>query len=147
MSNYQPYWDSPDSVAEYSRAPFLLRGERLALGSEFAAGLKGKRVLDLACGAGRTTYFLHNMGASVVGVDLAANLIEAARARYPGIEFRVGDMAELDFEDQSFNFVLISFNSLDCLYPKQTRLRALRQVCRVTPTRGLSGTMIVGAAP
>jgi SAM-dependent methyltransferase len=71
------------------------------------------------------------MGAAVIGVDLAANLIQAARAQYPDIEFRVGDMAELDFEDCSFDVVLISFNSLDCLYPKEMRLASLRQVWRV----------------
>lgn len=131
MDNYQHHWNTPQSVARYSAAPYLLRGELLALPLCVPGGLRGRKVLDLGCGAGRTTHFLRQMGAIVTGVDLAPNLIRAARERFPDIEFHVGDMAVLDFPAASFDMVLVSFNSLDYLYPKEVRLHGLREFWRV----------------
>ncbi len=129
-ANSEQYWDSAESVQIYAAAPFLFHGEQLAF-AEIAEHIRGRAVLDLACGGGRTTYFLKEMGAQVIGVDLARNLIEAARRQYPTIDFRVGNAAALEFSDESFDVVLISFNSLDCLYPKALRLEALQEVRRV----------------
>lgn len=62
---------------------------------EFAARfVRGKRVLDLACGAGYGSALLKDAGASeVVGVDVSAECVRYARQRYlqPGIEFLEGD--------------------------------------------------------
>jgi SAM-dependent methyltransferase len=136
-TNYETYWDSPESVSEYSAAPYLHRGERLALAACLEGGLAGRQVLDLACGAGRTTYFLQQMGAQVIGVDIAENLIRAARKDFPGIDFRVGDAESLEeFEDHSFDAVQFSWNSLDVLYPKEKRLNSLHEIWRVLRPNG-----------
>lgn len=62
---------------------------------EFAARfVAGKRVLDLACGAGYGSAVLQEAGASqVIGVDLSADCVRYARERYgrPGIEFMAGN--------------------------------------------------------
>lgn len=134
-SNFEQYWDSAESVSLYGAAPFLFQGEQLAFAA-IAGDISGHSVLDLACGAGRTTHFLHRMGARVIGVDIAANLIEAARRQFPGIDFRVGDATALSFPDESFDVVLVSFNSFDCLYPKEMRLQSLREVWRVLRPNG-----------
>src|SRR5437879_4706603 len=116
-SNSEHYWDSDQSLSLYDAPPFLFRGEQLAFAA-IAGNITGHSVLDLACGAGRTTHYLHQMGANVIGVDIAANLLEAARRRFPDIDFRLGDATALSFPDESFDVVLVSFNSFDCLYPK-----------------------------
>lgn len=131
LTNNEDFWESPEAVAFYSAEPFLFRGERLAFASCFPDGFVGRRVLDLGCGAGRTTHFLHEMGADVVGVDISRNLIRSARQRAPHIDFRIGDAESLDFDDASFDAVLFSFNGLDCLYPKDRRLKSIREVWRV----------------
>jgi len=136
MANLEEFWDSPQSVARYAAAPFLFKGEELALPASRSKGLRGAHVLDLACGAGRTTCFLYQMGAHVVGVDISQNLIAAARKNFPGIDFRVGDATALEFDDDSFDLVLVSFNSLDCLYPKQARLQCLKEIRRVLRPQG-----------
>src|SRR5688572_16558119 len=41
----------------------------------------GIRVLDVACGSGNLAVFAAQKGAEVTGLDIAANLIEAARKR------------------------------------------------------------------
>ena len=41
--------------------------------------ISGKRICDLACGQGRVARHLANLGATVVGIDLSAKLLEIAR--------------------------------------------------------------------
>jgi SAM-dependent methyltransferase len=56
------------------------------------------RILDLGCGTGWTTEFLHRSHYDVVGVDIASEMIELAR-QVPdrrAIEFVVGDYESLD---------------------------------------------------
>ena len=52
------------------------------------AGLDGLRVLDLGCGDGTTALPAANIGADVLGVDIASNLVDAGnrRAKEDGLE-------------------------------------------------------------
>lgn len=54
------------------------------LPSIFAAHVEGRRALDFGCGAGRSTRFLGDLGFEAVGVDIAAPMVERARALDPG---------------------------------------------------------------
>ena len=72
--------------------------------------VKGKRVLDLACGEGRNTRILAQKGAMVIGVDLAPAMIKLAEQKETvermGITYVAGDATELnDFNDGSFDLV------------------------------------------
>lgn len=62
--------------------------------------MAGALVLDLGCGGGDATAALAARGAEVVGLDLDATRLEAARARrIPGAQFRQADLREpLEFE-------------------------------------------------
>jgi SAM-dependent methyltransferase len=69
----------------------------------------GERILDLACGTGRHSLELVRHGFSVVGVEIGEELVEIARhdAEEQGleVEFRQGDLRDLDFEGE-FDIVL-----------------------------------------
>jgi SAM-dependent methyltransferase len=55
-------------------------------------GLKrGERLLDIPCGDGFWASLFARQGFRVSGVDISEGGIEAARRRYPSIDFRVGD--------------------------------------------------------
>lgn len=85
----------------------LLAAEHLAR-YEWAAWLaSGRRVLDAGCGTGYGAVRLAEAGASeVVGVDVAAAVVEAARAaEAPGLTFEQGDIARLPYPDSSFDLV------------------------------------------
>lgn len=62
--------------------------------------LSGKTLLDAGCGTGTLSIEAAERGANVVGIDVAANLVEVARERAAGVytpgslDFRVGDMLE-----------------------------------------------------
>jgi SAM-dependent methyltransferase len=66
---------------------------------------RGAEVLDAGCGVGYGSAFLGEAAARVVGVDRDEPAIAYARARYggPNVEFRVGDVAALEFPDASFD--------------------------------------------
>jgi len=61
----------------------------------FLGDVTGRRVLDAGCGTGYLSHHLQRRGASVVGVDLAEEMIAIARASYDGIDFRVDSVSEL----------------------------------------------------
>lgn len=131
LPNREDYWSSPQSVAEYTREPFLFRGERSAFAALGPAGLAGRRVLEVGCGGGRASHFLHRAGAILTAIDISPTLIAAARARAPLIDFREGNVLDLDFEDQTFDLVVFAFNGLDAIYPDRARRRALSEIARV----------------
>jgi SAM-dependent methyltransferase len=64
-------------------------------------------VLDAGCGVGYGSAFLGELAADVLGVDLSAEAIDYARARYgsESVAFRVMDLAALDLPDGSFDAV------------------------------------------
>src|SRR3990167_1164447 len=75
------------------------------------------RVLDLGCGDGTTAVPLALLGAEVVGIDIAANLVEAGkkRAAEMGLDrltFQEGDASNLEgASDHSFDLTLSVFRS------------------------------------
>jgi len=69
-----------------------------ALVRRHLSGLPGP-VLDLGCGPGHWTAYLHSLGADVTGVDMVPEFIAHARATHPGSSFRLGSMTELDVPD------------------------------------------------
>lgn len=70
----------------------------------------GERILDLATGTGWTSRLVARRGAAVTGVDIAAGLLDAARAQAAAeglaIDYRLGDAEQLPFEDGAFDAVV-----------------------------------------
>ncbi|MFC7330902.1 class I SAM-dependent methyltransferase [Marinactinospora rubrisoli] len=56
----------------------------------------GERVLDAGCGTGVHVNALRAAGVDAVGVDASPEMIERARARFPGIDVRIADLRTLD---------------------------------------------------
>ncbi len=68
--------------------------------SHLAAETQGKGLLcDIGCGPGEIAAYLHALGAPVAGIDISPEMIALARQLSPGIDFRVGDMFQLDLPD------------------------------------------------
>ena len=79
---------------------------------------KGMKVLDLGCGDGTTAVPEARLGADVLGVDIARNLVEAGnrRARDMGLanlRFQEGDATDLSgLQDKSFDLVVSIFGAM-----------------------------------
>jgi ubiquinone/menaquinone biosynthesis C-methylase UbiE len=87
------------------------------------------RALDAACGTGRHTAHLAARGHRVAGVDATPAMLEKARARVPSADLRVGDLAQLPFEDGAFDVAVcaLALSHLPDLVPAVVELaRVLR---------------------
>jgi ubiquinone/menaquinone biosynthesis C-methylase UbiE len=117
-----------EAVEKYSSVYRLFPAEKVIVRKYWRPG---DRVLDLACGAGRTTLRLHEMGFSVRGIDVSEPMIRFARRRFPYLDLIVGSYLDIPEPDESFDHVLISFNGLDYAHPESNRLAAIRECHRV----------------
>ena len=93
----------------------------------------GSKVLDVACGSGNTSIPAAKAGAEVIGVDIAPNSLEKARARAARedvtVDFREGDAEQLQFPDASFDVVLTMFGAMFAPRPEIVAAELLR-VCK-----------------
>jgi SAM-dependent methyltransferase len=98
----------------------------------------GVRVLDLGCGDGTTAIPAAMMGAEVLGVDIARNLVEAGRKRtaelgLPNCRFQLGDATNLQpIPDRAFDIVVTIFGAM--FAPRA--LDVAREMVRVTRPGG-----------
>jgi SAM-dependent methyltransferase len=123
---------TPEAVDEFS-VYRLDQEERYLFGKYYRPG---DRILDLACGLGRTTLLLHEMGLSVRGIDTSEVFINTAKRRLPYLDLRVGSYDCIEEPDSAFSHVLISFNGIDYAFPESQRVRALRECARVLKPGG-----------
>jgi SAM-dependent methyltransferase len=93
----------------------------------------GERILDLATGTGWTSRAIARRGATVMGVDIAADLLVAARARAEAealpIQYRLGDAESLPFETGEFDAVVSTFGIMFASRP-EAAAEELARVCR-----------------
>jgi len=89
----------------------------------------GERCLDIATGTGWTARRIKARGADVVGVDIGAGVIDAAKKLAPEIEFRVGDAEQLDFPDGTFDVVTSTYGVMFVARPEDAA-RELARVCK-----------------
>lgn len=125
LANYDTAW----SLGEYTREESLRQIE-MALVHDFFPPAPAA-VLDLGCGAGRTTTALARLGYHVTGIDTSERLLTEARRRYAELDFRRMDARELDFPAEMFDAAIFSFNGIDCIYPVAERVRCMQAVIRV----------------
>src|SRR4051812_8937726 len=96
------------------------------------------KVLDLGCGDGTTALPAAKLGAEVLGVDIATNLVEAGnkRAKEQGLtnlKFQQGDASDLkDLQDDSFDVVVSIFGAMFAPKP----FDVAKEMVRVTKTGG-----------
>lgn len=96
----------------------------------------GERILDLATGTGWTSRLVARRGATVIGADIATDLLDAARASAKNagldIDYRVGDAERLPFDDGSFDAVVSTCGIMFASRPE----KAAREVARVVRKGG-----------
>jgi ubiquinone/menaquinone biosynthesis C-methylase UbiE len=98
----------------------------------------GTRVLDVACGPGYAAGVAAAGGAQATGIDFSSEMVDDARRRHPGVEFREGDAEQLSFPDSSFDAVVMNFGMLHLGRPE----RALTEAHRVLrPGGGVAFTV------
>jgi len=126
-------WEKGD----FTRIASAMRqsGEALVATLEITPGLD---VLDLGCGDGTTALPAAQLGANVLGVDIAANLVAAGNARaqdagLANLRFQEGDATDLkNLADDSFDLVVSIFGAMFAPRP----FDVAKEVVRVTRPGG-----------
>src|SRR5713101_1797064 len=133
MNPNKALWEKGD----FTEIAALMRqsGEAVVKSLEVTTPL---RVLDLGCGDGTTAVPLARLGAEVVGIDIAKNLVEAgnkraAEAGLSRLTFREGDACNLQgVGDHSFELTLSVFGAMFAPKP----FDVAREMVRVTKPGG-----------
>src|SRR5437773_1047763 len=133
MNPNQALWEKGD----FTRIAAGMResGEQLVQQIGITAGLK---VLDLGCGDGTTAIPAAKLGAEVLGVDIARNLVEAGnkRAKEQGLtnlKFQEGDASDLkELQNDAFDYVVSIFGAMFAPKP----FDVAKEMVRVTKPGG-----------
>src|SRR5882757_9183897 len=133
MNPNKALWEKGD----FTRIAESMRESGSALVAQLGI-TKGIKVLDLGCGDGNTAIPEARLGADVLGVDIASNLVDAGkmRAEAEGLAnctFREGDATDLhELNDHSFDMVVSIFGAMFAPKP----LDVAREMVRVTRPGG-----------
>src|SRR5947208_7252349 len=133
MNPNKALWEKGDftRIAESMRESGEARVERFGI-------TEGLKVLDLGCGDGTTALPEAELGADVLGVDIAKNLVEAGnkRAREHGLtncRFQEGDASNLnELKDRTFDLVISIFGAMFAPKP----FDVAKEMVRVTRPAG-----------
>ena len=129
----QALWEKGD----FTRIAATMRESGEALVQRIGVS-EGVKVLDLGCGDGTTALPAAKLGANVLAVDIARNLVEAgnkraAEAGLTNITFQEGDATNLEgLPDKSFDLVISVFGGMFAPKPPE----AAREMVRVTKPGG-----------
>jgi demethylmenaquinone methyltransferase / 2-methoxy-6-polyprenyl-1,4-benzoquinol methylase len=74
-----------------------------------AAVAPGSRVLDACCGTGDLALAAERAGGEVTGLDFSERMLARAREKSQTVEWVLGDVTALPFEDRSFDAVTVGF--------------------------------------
>jgi SAM-dependent methyltransferase len=136
-------WEKGD----FTRIASTMRESGEALVRQF--GIQpGLKVLDVGCGDGTTAIPMAKLGADVLGVDIARNLVAAGNRRgtelgLANCRFQEGDATNLrELPDQAFDLVVSIFGAMFAPKP----LDVARELVRVTRPGGriIMGNWIPG---
>jgi ubiquinone/menaquinone biosynthesis C-methylase UbiE len=118
-----PAYDTLTEGYDYDR--WLAEIERVAR----AHGLSGRRVLDVACGTGKSFLPLLRAGYSVTGCDISPAMLARAAAKAPGVPLHEADMRALPTFGEH-DLVTCLDDSLNHLLTPDELLAALRGIRR-----------------
>jgi ubiquinone/menaquinone biosynthesis C-methylase UbiE len=95
--------------------------------------VKGKSVLDAACGAGYGSFLLAQKAKTVVGIDISEAAIEFAQENYKksNVEYKVASIEQLPIEDKSLDIV-VSFETIEHVeeYLQEKFIKEIKRVLK-----------------
>ena len=124
-------------VSYYTKAP-LRQVEKKLLDSI----RKESKILDVGCGSGRFSIGAAQAGHNVTGLDITPDAITAASNKARDLKlgnthFLVGDMTQIPFSDNEFDYVFCPRFSINAVATFKKRQRAIAEMMRVVKPGGV----------
>ncbi len=118
------------------RSGFTDAGEERAI-ALVAERARGRRILDIGVGGGRTVPILRSLSEDYVAVDYLPEMVELTRSNHPGVRVEHADARDLgSFRDGEFALVVFSLNGIDGL-AHEDRARVFGAARRVLAPGGI----------
>jgi SAM-dependent methyltransferase len=89
----------------------------------------GAVVLEAGSGEGYGANMIADVATSVIGLDYDSSAVEHVRARYPRVDMRQGDLAELPLPDESVDIV-VNFQVIEHLWDQPQFIRECLRVLK-----------------
>lgn len=133
MKDNLPNYENLSVVSSYKNKNKLSEGEKTI--SIIISQHNCDRMLDIGVGVGRTTKAFAKQFKQYTGIDYSLNMVEAVKKKFQiffDYEFLYCDARNMKiFEDNSFDFVLFSFNGIDCV-SHDDRLKIFEEIKRIS---------------
>ena len=102
---------------------------------------KNARILDIGCGAGRTTFGLYKLGfKNIIGIDVSERLLSWALQYNQQMDYRIEffccDAEKIPFENNEFDLILFSYNGFTGIPTSERRIRVLNEIYRILRNNG-----------
>jgi rhodanese-related sulfurtransferase len=107
--------------------------------ADLIAGFGATRILDAGCGTGRIAIELVTRGHDVVGVDLDADMVAAARRKMPSMTWLVDDLGRMQLDDR-FDLIAMPGNVMIFCDPDDRRLIVHNMAAHLLP----GGRLVAG---
>ena len=107
---HRPYVLSPDDWEKFDKIKYPTHGYIYSV--KCLGDVEGKNILDFGCGNGYLSVILAKRGANVDAIDISSEAINSAKIMAKmnhveeNIRFVVGSAYELDYPDNSFDFII-----------------------------------------
>ncbi|MBC8185134.1 class I SAM-dependent methyltransferase [candidate division KSB1 bacterium] len=130
------YYSNSDTIKGYVKTK-LFPSEKIIFKKYFNPK---SGILDIGCGAGRTSIALTQMGYNITAFDLVPEMINQAKLSAKNqelkINFSVKNALDMDYKKESFQNVLFSFNGIENIQGKANREMLLRNVFEILKPGG-----------
>ena len=127
-----PYYHILYKNRDTREAEFFLRNLVRNLGFT-----KHQAIVDLACGKGRHSVFLNQLGFNITGVDLAEQSISWAKQfENERLHFEVKDLRDLQYKNE-FDVALNLFTSFGYFDCHETNLLVMKQIYQALKPNGI----------
>jgi ubiquinone/menaquinone biosynthesis C-methylase UbiE len=136
--DHKNLYDSEHVSRDYGKRDYLEPAEETLITELGPGRLAAMDMLDMGVGGGRTTKYFAPLVRYYIGADYAPAMLKVCKLRYAGdFNFIECDARAMKvFKDDSFDFVLFSFNGIDSFSHKD-RMTALKEIRRVLRNDGI----------
>lgn len=127
-----PFYDRLMNGSKYKRWKELI--ERTIRQYKIPKG----RAIDLACGTGRTSKMLFDLGFDVIGIDKSKEMLKIAKSKYPDINFILRDicMVFLPLKERA-DFAISFYDSLNYLTTDEKMMAMFNSVAQCLKPGGI----------